>query len=83
MNWFKHRTLATKLATAFLLVLGCSAALGVLALTRLAAIDAQIQALSPSAVFEIDREIAAAALWIAVLLAATVALGIAVAVAVR
>src|SRR4051794_32655564 len=87
MNWFKHRNIATKLAAAFLLVIGMSVALGALEINRLAVIDHAIDALPEGVVASatlvaIDREVEQAELWITVLLGLAVVGGAVVAVSV-
>jgi methyl-accepting chemotaxis protein len=86
MNWFKNRNIATKLAVAFLIVIGMSAALGALEVTRLAAIDHEIdmftEAVPSARLVAIDHEVEQAQLWITALLVAAVVAGAAVAIVV-
>src|SRR3954470_21723153 len=87
MNWFKHLNIASKLAAAFLIVIGMSAAVGALEITRLSSIDREIEALTDSAssrpaLATIDREVEQTRLWIAVLLGVAVIASGAVAIGV-
>ena len=50
MNWFKNRKIGTKLASAFLVVIGLGAMSGGFAVTQLAAIDHEVDMLTQEAV---------------------------------
>ena len=88
MNWFKHHNITTKLAAAFLLVIGMSVLVGGYEINRLASIDHEIDGFTggandPAAIARlttIDREVEQAQLWITVLLGAAAVAGSAVAI---
>ena len=87
MNWFKHRNIATKLAAAFLLVIGMSIALGALEISRLASIDREIDAstdgtISRATLMAIDLDVEQSQRWITLLLGAAVVVGATVAITV-
>src|SRR4051812_38687373 len=50
MNWFKHRSIATKLAFSFLVVIGLSAALGGFAIVQLSATSEHVAAMTHDAI---------------------------------
>jgi methyl-accepting chemotaxis protein len=55
MNWFKNRSIGTKLVSAFLVVIALGAAVGAFATTRLTAIDAEAEVLTKDALPGITR----------------------------
>jgi methyl-accepting chemotaxis protein len=55
MTWFKNRSIGSKLVTAFLVVIGLGAAVGVFATTQLSAIDAEVDVLTKEALPGITR----------------------------
>src|SRR4051812_144028 len=63
MNWFKNLSIGAKLASGFLVVIGCSVALGVYAVTGLGAVESHVDALAKTTLPGITRtsELAGAA----------------------
>src|SRR5262245_40270814 len=55
MNWFNNRSIRTKLAAAFLLLIGLGGALGGFATARLSAIDERVDTLTQDALPGIAR----------------------------
>src|SRR5262245_63840817 len=55
MTWFKNRSIGSKLVTAFLVVIGLGAAVGVFAITQLSGIDADVDVLTKEALPGITR----------------------------
>jgi methyl-accepting chemotaxis protein len=78
MNWFKNHSIGTKLASAFLVVIAMSAALGIYAITRLAAVSDHVETMTA----DLESALANAKLLIGIGIALCAVVGAVVATAV-